>query len=138
MDRAPEGEAPERYTDLEDIHAARARGVDIPKTSRATQRAKEILCNWNDALKANGQAPVTMEDLDPDLLIEELHICRLAWSVKRTEPKTEEGNPVYSWVNLGSTCGVATTNRDGYIRHFRERHIGQPRRLGQQKDDDLA
>jgi hypothetical protein len=127
MDRAPKGERPERYRKLADIKAARERGIKIPKPDLTTSRAKEILRDVNNTRVAEGKEPITMEELDSDLLIEEVFVCPISWKVIRTEPESGDGQPTYSWSALGEPCGQATLTRDGCVRHFRECHIAQRR-----------
>jgi hypothetical protein len=122
--RIPPSEQPIRCRRLEDIKAARARGVKWTPPSRHTKKAARVLARVNEERAEEGLPLLTLETLDLDELVEEVHICQIGWRVVRIG----KGRSVrYEWEDLGGPCGYTLINRDGYLRHLREYHFSIPR-----------
>jgi hypothetical protein len=122
--RIPPSEQPIRCRKIEDIKAARARGVKWTPPSRHTKKAARVLARINKERAEMGLPLLTLETLDLDELVEEVHICQIGWRVVRIG----KGRSVrYEWEDLGGPCGYTLINRDGYLRHLREYHFSIPR-----------
>jgi hypothetical protein len=121
VDRVPATEAYEIRTTTGGIKAARADGITIPERSRNTSAAREKLQEFNARRIAHGMPALTLEQLDTDILITEMFICKVYWkAVRDAEGKLQ-------WVNLHGPCNHAYNGRDGWVRHFKDEHLAKAR-----------
>jgi hypothetical protein len=132
LDRLPLAEKPEIRKDLAGIKAARRQGFVFQEPKLESDKALSLLKEINEEREAEGLDEITLDELDTDLLVEEMHICKIRWHL---EADKDEKN-TYWWIDLGGPCHRVFINADGYIRHFKEKHMakGRPHRVVTKKN----
>jgi hypothetical protein len=121
LNRIPAEEAYEVRTTLAGIKVARAEGTIIHDRSRDTPAAQKKLEEFNIKRRAKNMPELTLEQLDPDVLIKELYRCKILWKIVIDE------HGVHRWVNLHGPCNHAYGGRDGWVRHFKDEHLAKAR-----------
>lgn len=119
----PPGQRPQIFTSLDAIKEMKNK-VSWTEPKRKGRSAERKLSKVNTQRRKKGQPEYTLDTIDVDELVDKLHVCRIPWAVRVLQEADETR---HEWVDLAEPCRKAFVNGDGYLRHFKEEHLGRNR-----------